>query len=93
MYRTRLPILIALEKKVGDKWVVALGHPPWPGPEELMSINPGGMSRGTWSIVFRRLKEVPGTYRIVLDLYGTEDGEMLQLEERVSNEFKLIENE
>jgi hypothetical protein len=93
VYRTRAPIILALEKKVGDKWVVALGGKRWPGPEELESINPGTMSQGTWRIAPTRLKEVPGAYRIVLDLYGTEDGEMLPMEERVSNEFELVENE
>jgi hypothetical protein len=83
VYRTRLPIILALEKKVGDKWVVALGGKRWLGPEELESINPGTMRQGTWRIAPTRLKEVPGTYRIVLDLYGTEDGEMLPMEERV----------
>jgi hypothetical protein len=99
----------ALEKKVGDEWVVAkVSSTESTSPEEFVSINPGGTYAYIWGIKGsylgnlhkgRRfeLKEVPGTYRIVLDLYSTNGGDilagMLPLEERVSNEFEIVKNE
>jgi hypothetical protein len=93
VYQTRLPMRLSLEEKVGDKWVVAWGEPPSPSPGELVNINPGGTCRGIWTIGPNILKEAHGAYRIVLDLYGMEDGEMLPLEERASNEFEIVKKE
>jgi hypothetical protein len=120
--RTKLHTRLALEKKVGDEWVIAkrAAIPLFSNDEEgehwgiddkFGSINPGGTCVGTWSINSKylgytrvgregrrfELKEVPGAYRIVLGLYSTEggeiSGEMLPLEERVSNEFEFVEKE
>jgi hypothetical protein len=93
VYQARSAIDLSLEEKIGDKWVVAWGRPRSPSPEEFVSINPGGTCRGIWTIGHNIMKDVPGAYRIVIDLYGTEDGEMLPLEERVSNEFEVVEKE
>ena len=133
VYRARSVTILALEKKVGDEWVVAKrdaipftqdaisiedkkkGKPWGIINEEFARINPGETRWGTWDIrpgkgsffgpsskAKRRfeLKEVPGVYRLVLGLFGTETtegedlpSEVLPLEERVSNEFEIVEKE
>jgi len=78
----------------------------WGTTDEFGSLNPGGTCGGTWVIrpvkggylglgskEKRRfeLKEAPGVYRIFVGLSSVEDGEIVPLAERVSNEFELVE--
>jgi hypothetical protein len=102
-----VPNLPTVEKKIEDKWITVLKHPRFmcymdPIPIEsggtyehmfhLRAYPPGGDNRWRGSPVLpREMEKIAGTYRLVMEEIERDDTSLLPLEERISNEFKLIE--
>jgi hypothetical protein len=105
-----------LEKKLEGKWVVAYAAGERRCLGDPVRIEAGATYRDTFYVEAflinkdsfssrLRVKEIPGTYRLVRSLYKTDPrtwgsggygrdasiSQLLPLRERISNEFKLIE--
>jgi hypothetical protein len=98
-----VPLQPMLEKKVGDKWIVAYTPGARRCRETPVRIEPGETYRDTFNMeaflpgrntnLDFRVKEIEGTYRLVRAFYRIDPSGRelnLPLKERISNEFRLI---
>ncbi|HKX31059.1 MAG TPA: hypothetical protein VJ302_25440 [Blastocatellia bacterium] len=99
--KCRVPSEPILQKRVRGRWILAYERPQLLCREKPVRIKPGETYKdrfqmeaflpGNNNFPKFEVREVPGTYRLVRSFHrGSDEGPLLPLRERVSNQFQLV---